>query len=78
MAFNCACAAPYDQASRDISAHHGIAYWDDVALAVHTAGDQGEDVYVEDGRHWNERGHQLAADAIARHFRKEMTAGLRP
>ncbi|MBK9112055.1 MAG: SGNH/GDSL hydrolase family protein [Nitrospira sp.] len=78
MAFNCVRAEPYDQAFRDISARHGIAYWDDVASVVLEAHHRGEDVYAADGGHWNERGHQLAAEAIASHFRAEMRTGTRP
>ncbi|NGZ01524.1 MAG: hypothetical protein CV090_00545 [Nitrospira sp. WS238] len=72
MAFNCVQAEPYDQAFRTISAHYGIVYWDDVARAVHTAAERGEDVYAEDGGHWNERGHALAAEAIAKNFQADL------
>ena len=78
VAFNCVRAEPYDQAFREISAHHGIAYWDDVASVVVAAERRGEDVYVADGSHWNERGHALVAEAIAEHFRKEVSAALCP
>lgn len=73
MAFNCVRAEPYDEAFRDISARHAIAYWEDVASVVLEADRRGEDVYAADGGHWNERGHELAAEAIARHFRADMT-----
>ena len=72
MAFNCTEAEPYSQAFRNISAHHGIAYWDDVALSVSAADARGEDVYAADGSHWNERGHQVAAQALANHLRAEL------
>lgn len=78
MAFNCVQAEPYDQAFRNISAHYGIVYWDDVALAIRAAADRGEDVYAADGGHWNERGHALAAAAIAKHFQAEVKASLHP
>lgn len=78
MAFNCVQAEPYDQAFRNISAHYGIVYWDDVALAIRAAADRGEDVYAADGGHWNERGHALAAAAIAKHFQTEVKASLHP
>ncbi len=71
MAFSCAEAEPYSQAFRDISAHHVIAYWDDVPQVVHAADMRGEDVYAADGGHWNERGHELAAQALAKHIRTE-------
>lgn len=77
-AFNCVRAELYDQAFRDISSHHGIVYWDDIASVVSEAYRRGEDVYAADGGHWNERGHQLAAEAIAGHFRAEMKIGARP
>ena len=73
MAFNCAQAEPYNQAFRDISTHHGITYWEDVAPVVQAAADRGEDVYAADGGHWNERGHELAARALADHIRTELT-----
>lgn len=78
VAFNCARADPYDQAFRDISARHGISYWDDVASVILEADHRGEDVYAADGGHWNERGHQLVGQAIADHFRADMTVGVRP
>lgn len=78
IAFNCAPGEPYDQAFRDISAHHDIAYWDDIASMVLEAVRRGEDVYAADGGHWNERGHELVANAIAKHVRNEGTSGLRP
>jgi len=71
MAFNCGQSEPYNQALRDISAHHGITYWDDVASAVQAAADRGEDVYAADGGHWNERGHELAARILATHIHAE-------
>ncbi len=73
MAFNCARTEPYNQAFRNISAHHGIIYWDDVAPTVQAAAEQGEDVYASDGGHWNERGHNLAAQALAMHIRTELS-----
>jgi hypothetical protein len=72
MAFNCTEAEPYSQAFRNISAHHGIAYWDDVARSVSAADARGEDVYAADESHWNERGHQVAAQALANHLRAEL------
>jgi lysophospholipase L1-like esterase len=78
MAFNCVRDEPYDKAFQDISAHHGITYWDDVASVVRAADERGDDVYAADGGHWNEQGHQLVAEAIVRHFRKEVTTRQRP
>ncbi len=72
MAFDCAEAEPYNQAFRDISAHHRIAYWDDVARSVQAADARGEDVFAADGSHWNERGHDLAAQALAKHLRADL------
>ncbi len=69
VAFNCALAEPYNQAFREISAHHAMSYWEDVAPAVQAAADRGEDVYAADGGHWNERGHELVARALASHLR---------
>lgn len=69
MAFDCAQAEPYNQAFRDISSHHDITYWEDVAPVIQAAADRGEDVYAADGGHWNERGHELAARALADHLR---------
>ena len=73
MAFNCVEKEPYSQALRDISAHHGITYWDDVAQAVQAAAERGEDVYASDGGHWNEHGHELAAKALAKHISTELS-----
>lgn len=73
MAFNCARAEPYNQAFRNISARHAITYWDDVAPVVQAAAERGEDVYASDGGHWNERGHDLAARALTRHIRTELS-----
>ena len=70
VAFNCIRAEPYDQAFRDISAHYDIGYWDDVASVIPAAEDRGEDVYASDGEHLNERGHELVANAIAKHFKQ--------
>jgi len=79
MAFSCAEAEPYSQVFRDISAHHAIAYWDDVPQVVHAADMRGEDVYAADGGHWNERGHELAAQVLADHIRMErLSAPPRP
>ena len=72
MAFNCVEKEPYSQALRDISAHHGITYWDDVARTVQAAAERGEDVYASDGGHWNEHGHELAAKALAKHISTEL------
>ena len=72
MAFNCVEEEPYNQAFRDISAHHAIAYWGDVAQVVQDADTRGEDVFGADGSHWNERGHELAAQALAKHLRAEL------
>lgn len=68
-AFNCALAEPYNQAFREISGHHAITYWEDVAPVIQAAADRGEDVYAADGGHWNERGHELVARALANHLR---------
>jgi len=73
MAFNCVEKEPYSQALRDISAHHGITYWDDVARTVQAAAERGEDVYASDGGHWNEHGHELAAKALAKHISTELS-----
>ena len=73
MAFDCVQAEPYNQAFREISAHHAIIYWEDVATVVQAAADRGEDVYAADGGHWNERGHELAAQALAKHIRTELS-----
>ncbi len=78
MAFNCARAEPYDQAFQEISTHHRIAYWADVAWAVQEAENRGEDVYASDGSHWNERGHELIAESIAKHFQRELTVSRGP
>lgn len=72
MAFSCAETEPYTQAFRNISAHHAIVYWDDVARVVQAAEAHGEDVFGADGSHWNERGHELAAQALAGHIRAEV------
>ena len=72
MAFNCGQSEPYNQAFRDISTHHGITYWDDVAPTIQAAADRGEDVYAADGGHWNERGHELAARVLADHLQTEL------
>lgn len=71
MAFDCTEAEPYSQAFRGISAHHAITYWDDVPQSVQAADARGEDVYCADGSHWSERGHELAAQALAKHIRAE-------
>ena len=71
LAFDCIQTEPYDQAFREISAHYGIVYWDDIGPVIQAAEKRGEDVYVADGHHWNERGHELAAQAIANHFQTD-------
>jgi hypothetical protein len=73
LAFSCAETAPYSQAFRDISAHHAIVYWDDVARAVDAAQARGEDVFAADGSHWNERGNEVAAQTLASHMRTEVS-----
>ena len=75
MAFDCAQAEPYNQAFRDISTHHAITYWEDVAPVVQAAADRGEDVYAADGGHWNERGHELVAQRLATHLRATLPLG---
>ena len=74
MAFDCIREEPYDQAFREISAHYAITYWDDIGAVVREADQRGEDVYASDGGHWNERGHELIAQALAVHIRAELAA----
>ena len=78
MAFDCVHAEPYDQAFREISTHYAITYWDDIGAVVRDADQRGEDVYASDGGHWNERGHELVAQALATHIRAELSAHPRP
>ena len=68
MAFNCVQMEPYSQAFRNIANHYGVEYWDDVAEGVRAAETRGEDVLTLDD-HWNERGHEIVAHAIAKHVR---------
>lgn len=77
MAFDCVHTEPYDQAFREISTHYAITYWDDIGAVVRDADQRGEDVYASDGGHWNERGHELVAQAIAAHLRTELPANPR-
>jgi hypothetical protein len=68
VAFGCDTGQPYTDALREISSHHDIIFFDDVAWAVRKAGERGEDVRASDGGHWNERGHRIAGLVIADHL----------
>jgi len=74
MAFNCVGAEPYEQALETSLLIIGITFWNDVALAVYAAENRGKDVPVADGDHWNEKWHERVADAITKHFRREVRA----
>lgn len=78
VAFSCENAEPYDEAFAVISAHHRIQYWPDVAGVIQEALKKGKDVQTPDD-HWNELGHRLVADALAKHMRtRELIATHRP
>ena len=70
VAFGCDTGQPFTDALREISSHHDIIYFEDVAWAVRKAGERGEDVRASDLAHWNENGHRVAGLVIASHLRQ--------
>jgi hypothetical protein len=70
-AFNCSTSEPYDTAFEQIAANHGVQYWKDIAEVVQRAKADGLDVRASDA-HWNELGHAMVADALARHFQERL------
>lgn len=67
VAFSCYNVEPYNSALAQISAHHGIDYWEDIPDVVRHATDRGEDALTPDS-HWTARGHQLVADMVVQHL----------
>jgi hypothetical protein len=68
VAFSCDSTEPYDEAFSVISMHHGIEYWRDIPDVIRRALERGEDVQTPDD-HWNESGHSLVAETVAKHMR---------
>jgi hypothetical protein len=68
-AFSCDADQPYTAAFETIASHHGIQYLKDVPDSVQEALDKGLDVLASDG-HWNELGHALIAEKLAKHLQR--------
>ena len=68
-AFSCDADQPYNEAFQIIASHHGIQYLKDVPDSVEEALGKGLDVLASDG-HWNELGHALIAESLAKHLQR--------
>jgi hypothetical protein len=66
----------YEEGLTEISLHHDILLLDGVEAAVLSAEEKGVVVRGADGFHWNEVGHRLAGEAIARLFEKNCLLNL--
>jgi hypothetical protein len=57
---------PYLDSFRQIFRQLNIPLVEDAAIAVTKASAEGTDVFAGDGVHWNEAGHRIAGEALAR------------
>jgi len=55
---------------RKISSRHGILYLDDVETAIQSAKAKGIVVTARDTAHWNETGHQIAGEVLAKYLKQ--------
>ena len=57
---------PFDAEFRRLAAENGISVVPGVAAAVRAAEEAGVQTRAEDGAHWNDAGHRIAADVLSR------------
>ena len=69
-AFNCDRYEPYTTAWEHIARRHNIPFWRDVGQSVDEAWKEGQDVLASSDGHWNEHGHALIAQKLAKHLQR--------
>jgi hypothetical protein len=61
-------AIPRSARRSDLAREAGITFIDGISQAIQQAEKAGAMVRARDGAHWNERGHQIAADRLVDYF----------
>ena len=64
---------PYNEAFKQISAHYNILFFEGVGELIQEKANNGLDVFAEDHAHWNENGHRVVGDLLAKLFRERVS-----
>jgi hypothetical protein len=62
---------PYNTIFRQISKHNGFIYIENISNEIEKQEAKGLCVRVNDGSHWNEKGHKIAGELLSSYFQKQ-------
>ena len=73
LSFSCDGGEPYNKAFKQVSSHHDIIFLEGVGEQIQEQANNGLDLYAEDHAHWNENGHRIAGEFLAKLFRDRVS-----